>query len=153
MSFSIMPNPQNSLFPVAQPGHFSPKSRIFLKCTPTCSMCLRIFACAFLHVLPRWIKLLLTLPSTRRCLWTWHSAARSMLSSPTNTICVWGRWLNFAASVLAQKQCVIRSFYRNGRWSCLCAIRATLWKKLLRVSQRRNDSFINCAVWMCLLKN
>ena len=42
--------------------------------------------------------------------------------------CVRGRWLKFAAFVLVQKQCVIRSFCRNGRWSCLCAIRVALCK-------------------------
>ena len=41
---------------------------------------------------------------------------------------VWGRWLKFAAFVLVQKQCMIWSFCRNGRWSCLCAICAALCK-------------------------
>ena len=88
-----------------------------------------------------WIKLqspLLNLHCTRRCSWTWHSAARSMLSSPI--MLVWGRWLKFAAFVLVQKQCVIWSFCRNRRWFCLCATRVALWKKLLRVSQRRKTA-------------
>ena len=41
---------------------------------------------------------------------------------------VWGRWLKFAAFVLVQKQCMIWSFCRNGRWSCLCAICVALCK-------------------------
>ena len=41
---------------------------------------------------------------------------------------VWGRWLKFAALVLVQKQCMIWSFCRNGRWSCLCAICVALCK-------------------------
>ena len=86
-------------------------------------------ACVYLHAFERsctrWIKLLperLTIHCTR-CLWTWRSAARSMLSLPQYyCVLVWGRWLKFAAFVLVQKQCAIRSSCRNGRWSCLCAI-------------------------------
>ena len=44
---------KNSLFPVAPPGHFSQKWRIFIEniCMHACTMCMRIFACtcAFLH--------------------------------------------------------------------------------------------------------
>ena len=41
---------------------------------------------------------------------------------------LWERWLKFVAFVLVQKQCVIRSSCRNGRWSCLCAICVALCK-------------------------
>ena len=99
------------------------------------NVCLHLpCACVYLHAFERsctwWIKLLperLTLHCTR-CLWTWRSAARSMLSSPYYCKLVWGRWLKFAALVLVQKQCVIRSFCRNGRLSCLCAICVALCK-------------------------
>ena len=87
----LRPNQKNSLFPVARPGLFSPKSRIFffenVRMRVPC-------ACVYLHAFERsctrWIKLLLerlTLHCTR-CLWTWRSAARSMLSSPT-TVCLY----------------------------------------------------------------
>ena len=92
-------------------------------------MCIRIFAriWAFLHVVNQ------TSPGeadsslhevfvnlTLRCQEHVEFAYYCML--------VWGRRLKFAAFVLVQKQCVIRSFCRNGRWSCLCAIRVALCK-------------------------
>ena len=94
-----------------------------------CTMCMRIFAriWAVLHVVNQ------TSPGeadsslhevfvnlTLRCQEYVEFAYYCML--------VWGRWRKFAALVLVQKQCVIRSFCRNGRWSCLCAIRVALCK-------------------------
>ena len=92
-------------------------------------MCMRIFAriWAFLHVVNQ------TSPGeadsslhevfvnlTLRCQEHVEFAYYCML--------VWGRWLKFAAFVLVQKQCMIWSFCRNGRWSCLCAICVALCK-------------------------
>ena len=94
-------------------------------------------SCVYLHAFERsckwWIKLLperLTLHCTR-CLWTWRSAARSMLSSPTTVcLCEEGGW---SLSLLLLCWCRSNawpqwSFCRNGRWSCLCAICVALCK-------------------------
>ena len=148
--------PKNSLFPVARPGHFSPILRIFF----IGNECLQVpYACAYLYAIVRsctwWIKLqspLLTPHCTRRCLWTWHSAARSMLSSPI--VLVWQRKMAEVCCFCAGTE-AMRDPELLQKWKVvlpMCAIRVALWKKLLRVSQRRNDSFINCAVWMYLLK-
>ena len=129
-NFYIRPNQKNSLFPVARPGQFFPKiENSFWKCMHACTMCMRTFAriWAFLHVVNQ------TSPGeadsslhevfvnlTLRCQEHVESAYCCKL--------VWGRWLKFAALVLVQKQCVIRSFCRNGRLSCLCAICVALCK-------------------------